>query len=618
MLRVDVVREYEIDETEIEKEVDEAIGTRLLEDIEKVYTDSIKHFEVGSILKGKVLAFIPSDVIIDCGYKSEGVIPNEEFDNFSELQVGDEVEVLLEAVEDDSGLIKLSKRKADRIRGWEKVITKYKEGDIVTGTVTRKIKGGLLVDLGIPVFLPASQIDIKPPGDISAYIGKEITCKILKIDEARQNIVVSRRRLLEEEREELKLALLGEISVGDMRKGVVKNIADFGVFVDLGGLDGLLHITDMSWGRISHPSEMVNIGEEIEVRILGIDKEREKIALGLKQKTESPWAKVDDRYPVGAKVTGQVVNIMPYGAFVKLEDGIEGLVHVSEMSWTRRVNHPSEMVGIGDSVEVLILKVNKDKQEISLSMKQTEENPWDSIEEKYPPGKKVTGLVRNLANYGAFIEIEEGIDGLLHVSDISWSKKIAHPAEMLKKGDSVEAVVLSVDKEKKRVALGMKQLEKDPWESDIPNKYQVGGVVRGKITKLTNFGAFVELEKGIEGLLHISEMSDKKIADPQGLVSIDDEVEVKIIRLDAPARKLGLSIKQVSKAPQEEVKPEAETALQETEKTEGSSLQEEVKPEAETALQETENTEDSSLQEKVKPEAETTPDETENTGGATS
>jgi small subunit ribosomal protein S1 len=595
MLRVDVVREYEIDETEIEKEVEEAIGTRLLEDIEKVYADSIKHFEMGSILKGKVLAFMPSDVIIDCGYKSEGVIPNEEFDNFSELKVGDEVEVLLEAVEDDSGLIKLSKRKADRIRGWEKVITKYKEGDIVTGTVTRKIKGGLLVDLGIPVFLPASQIDIKPPGDISAYIGKEMTCKILKIDEARQNIVVSRRRLLEEEREELKLALLGEINVGDLRKGVVKNIADFGVFVDLGGLDGLLHITDMSWGRISHPSEMVNIGEEIEVRILGIDKEKEKSALGLKQKTESPWTKVDERYPVGAKVTGQVVNIMPYGAFVKLEDGIEGLVHVSEMSWTRRVNHPSEMVGIADSVEVLILKVNKDKQEISLSMKQTEENPWDSIEEKYPPGKKVAGLVRNLANYGAFIEIEEGIDGLLHVSDISWSKKIAHPAEMLKKGDSVETVVLSVDKEKKRVALGMKQLEKDPWESDIPNKYQVGGVVGGKITKLTNFGAFVELEKGIEGLLHISEMSDKKIADPQELVSVDDEVEVKIIRLDAPARKLGLSIKQVSKAPQTEEKPEAETTPDETENTEGSSLQTEEKP-----------------------EAETTPDETENTGGASS
>ncbi|MFQ5863009.1 MAG: 30S ribosomal protein S1 [Candidatus Brocadiales bacterium] len=570
MPRVDVVRQYDIDVAEIEREVEEAVGLRLPEDMEKVYAESIKHFEVGSILKGKVLALAPSEVIIDCGYKSEGVIPNEEFENLSEIKVGDEIEILLEAVEDDSGLIKLSKRKADRIRGWEKIVTKYKEGDVVTGCVTRKIKGGLLVDLGIPVFLPASQIDIKPPGDIAEYIGKDVTCKILKIDEGRQNIVVSRRRLLEEEREKLKHKLLTEIHVGDLHKGVVKNIADFGAFVDLGGLDGLLHITDMSWGRISHPSEMLIIGQEIEVKILGIDKEKEKIALGLKQKTESPWTKVDERYPAGTKVTGQVVNIMPYGAFVKLEDGIEGLVHVSEMSWTRRINHPSETVAIGDTVEVVILKVNKEKQEISLSMKQTEENPWDRIEEKYPPCKKVTGTVRNLTNYGAFIEIEDGIDGLLHVSDISWSKKITHPAEVLKKGDTIEAVVLSVDKEKKRVALGTKQLEEDPWESDIPKRYQVGNIVKGKITKLTNFGAFVELEKGIEGLLHVSEMSDKKVTDPQGVVAIGDEVEVKIIRLDAPARKLGLSIKQVSKTTQEG-EESGEEALQKAENTEGTS-----------------------------------------------
>lgn len=568
MPRVDVVREYDIDVEEIEREVEEALGTGLPQDMKRVYADSIKHFEVGSILKGKVLAVTPSEVIVDCGYKSEGVISAEEFDNISEIKVGDEVEVLLEAVEDDSGLIKLSKRKADRIRGWEKIVTQYKEGDVVTGRVTRKIKGGLLVDLGIPVFLPASQIDIKPPGEIAEYIGREVTCKILKIDESRQNIVVSRRRLLEEEREAQKQKLLAEIQVGDIRKGVVKNIADFGAFIDLGGLDGLLHITDMSWGRISHPSEMLTIGQEIEVRILGIDKEKEKIALGLKQKTESPWTKVDEKYPVGSKVTGQVVNIMPYGAFVKLEDGVEGLVHVSEMSWTRRINHPSEMVAIGDTVEVMILKVNKEKQEISLSMKQTEENPWDHIEEKYYPGKKVTGTVRNLTNYGAFIEIEEGIDGLLHVSDISWSKKITHPAEAIKKGDTIEAVVLSVDKEKKRVALGMKQLEEDPWESDIPARYTVGSVVKGKVTKLTNFGAFVELEKGIEGLLHVSEISNKKITDPQGVLSIGDEVEVKIIRLDAPARKLGLSIKQVSKtAPEGE--ESGEEALQEAENTEG-------------------------------------------------
>jgi small subunit ribosomal protein S1 len=565
MPRVDVVRQYDIDLAEIEREVEAAVGVGLPGEMEKVYTESIRNFEAGSILKGKVLALTPTDVIIDCGYKSEGVIPSDEFDNISRLKVGDEIEVLLETVEDDSGLIKLSKRKADRIRGWEKVITRYKEGDVVTGTVTRKIKGGLLVDLGIPVFLPASQIDVKPPGDIAEYIGKEVTCKILKIDETRQNIVVSRRRLLEEEREGLKLQLLAEIKVGDIRKGVVKNIADFGAFVDLGGLDGLLHITDMSWGRISHPTDMLTIGQEIEVRVLGIDKEKEKIALGLKQKTESPWAKVEERYPAGNRVSGQVVNIMPYGAFVKLEDGIEGLVHVSEMSWTRRVNHPSEMVSIEDTVEVLILKVNKEKQEISLSMKQTEENPWDRIEQRYPPGKKISGTVRNLANYGAFVEIEDGIDGLLHVSDISWSKKVTHPGEMLKKGDTIEAVVLSVDKEKKRVALGMKQLEKDPWESDIPNKYQVGGLVKGKVTKLTNFGAFVELEKGIEGLLHVSEMSNKKVSDPQGLVSIGDEIEVKIIRLDASNRKLGLSMKQAAETTQEEGESGEET-LQETEK----------------------------------------------------
>src|SRR3990167_8281274 len=474
MPKLDLFRRFEIDQEAISREVEDALGTRVPEEMEKLYTESIKSFEVGSILKGRVLAITPTEVIVDGGYKSEGAVPSEEFEDLSEVKIVDEIEVLLEAVEADSGLIRLSKRKADRIRGWERIVTQYKEGDVVKGRVMRKIKGGLLVDLGIPVFLPASQIDIKLPGDIGEYIGKEVTCKILKIDEARQNIVVSRRKLLEEGREKQKQQLLSEIQVGELRKGIVKNIADFGAFVDLGGLDGLLHITDMSWGRINHPSELLSIGQEIEVRVLGIDKEKEKIALGLKQKTESPWAKVEERYPAGSRVSGQVVNIMPYGAFVKLEDGIEGLVHVSEMSWTRRVNHPSEMVSIEDTVEVLILKVNKEKQEISLSMKQTEENPWDRIEQRYPPGKKISGTVRNLANYGAFVEIEDGIDGLLHVSDISWSKKVTHPGEMLKKGDTIEAVVLSVDKEKKRVALGMKQLEKDPWESDIPNKYQVG------------------------------------------------------------------------------------------------------------------------------------------------
>jgi small subunit ribosomal protein S1 len=570
MPRVDVIRQYNINLEEIEKELEEALGTKKPEEMEKLYTESIRNFEVGSIIKGKVLAVTPTEIIIDGGYKSEGVIPAEEFDDLSEIRVGDEMELLLEAVEDDSGLIKLSKRKADRIRGWEKIITEYKEGDVVTGRVIRKIKGGLLVDLGIPVFLPASQIDVKPPGDIANYIGKEVTCRILKIDESRQNIVVSRRRLLEEERDKQKQKLLAEIQVGETRKGVVKNLADFGAFVDMGGLDGLLHITDMSWGRISHPSEMLSIGQEIEVKILDVDKEKDKIALGLKQTTESPWAKVEEKYPPGTKVAGQVVNIMPYGAFVKLEDGIEGLVHISEMSWTRRINQPSELVAIGNTVEVVILKVNKEKQEISLSMKQTEVSPWDLIEQKYSPGTKVKGKVRNLASYGVFVEIEEGIDGLLHVSDISWSKKVTHPSEVFKKGDTVEAVVLSVDKEKKRVALGMKQLAADPWLKDIPAKYAMGDIVKGRVTKITNFGAFVELEPGVEGLLHISELAEKKVSDPQEVVSIGDELEVKIIRLDVAQRKLGLSLKQAPAPKAEEAKAE-EGTLQGAEKSKGAS-----------------------------------------------
>ena len=462
-------KEYNVNVTDIEKEVDAIMGSEdTTKKIESTYYDSIQNFEVGSVLKGRILSAVGDNVIIDCGYKSEGMVPMSEFDGPSEIKVGEEVEVLLEAVEDDSGLIKLSKRKADRIRGWERVVAKYKEGDIITGRVTRKIKGGLLVDMGVPIFLPASQIDVKPPGDISQYIGKEVTCRILKIDEERQNIVVSRRKLIEEDRSKKKQELLSEIAVGQTRKGIVKNIADFGAFIDLGGLDGLLHITDMSWGRISHPSEMLAIDDEVEVKILGIDMEKEKVALGLKQKSENPWVNIEEKYPVGSRVKGQVVNIMSYGAFVKLEIGIEGLVHISEMSWTRRINHPSEMVAIGDMVEVVVLKIDREKEEISLSMKQTEVNPWTVIEEKYPPGTKIKGRVRNLTNYGAFIEIEEGVDGLLHISDMSWAKKVGHPSEIVKKGDKIEAVVLSVDREKKRVALGLKQLSDDPWTKEIP------------------------------------------------------------------------------------------------------------------------------------------------------
>ena len=383
----------------------------------------------------------------------------------------------LEEVEDDFGLILLSKRKADRMREWEKVIKSHKEGDVVKGKVVRKIKGGLLVNIGVNVFLPASQVDIRRPPDIGMYIDREIECVILKIDEQRRNIVVSRRKLIEDKREKMKQALLSEIAPRQLRKGTVKNIADFGAFVDLGGIDGLLHITDMSWGRISHPSELVKIDDEIEVMILNVDRDKEKIALGLKQKFPSPWELVNEKYPVGTKVKGEVVNVMSYGAFVKLEDGIEGLVHISEMSWTKRINHPSELVNIGDEVEVVVLGINQDKQEISLGMKQTQPNPWEKVAEKYPPGSKVQGTVRNLTNYGAFIELEEGVDGLLHVSDMSWTRKISHANEMLKRGDVIECQVLSVDEDRKRIALGLKQLAGDPWETTIPEKYQPGTVV---------------------------------------------------------------------------------------------------------------------------------------------
>ncbi len=557
----DILKEYNVNLEDVEREVAAIMAEEHTQaKIDSTYLTSVQNFEVGSVLKGRILRILGDNVIIDCGYKSEGMIPKFEFDDPSEINMGEEIEVLLEAVEDDSGLIKLSKRKADRIRGWERVIEKYKEGDIITGRVTRKIKGGLLVDMGVPIFLPASQIDVKPPGDIAQYIGREVTCKILKIDESRQNIVVSRRKLIEEERDKKKKELMSEIEIGQLRKGVVKNIADFGAFIDLGGLDGLLHITDMSWGRISHPSEVLAIDDEVEVKILDIDKEKEKVALGLKQKSENPWVNIEGKYPVGTRVKGQVVNIMSYGAFVKLETGIEGLVHISEMSWTRRINHPSEMVAIGDMVEVVVLKIDREKEEISLSMKQTEVNPWTIIEEKYPAGTKVKGRVRNLTNYGAFIEIEEGVDGLLHISDMSWAKKVGHPSEIVKKGDKIEALVLSVDREKKRVALGLKQLSDDPWTKEIPDKFKVNDIVKGKVTKLTNFGAFLELGKGIEGLLHVSEFSVEKVTNPADVVNIGDDLEVRVIRIEPEARKIGLSLRKITESDLRAARSEAAAA----------------------------------------------------------
>jgi small subunit ribosomal protein S1 len=497
----------------------------------------------GPILKARVVAITNNEAVVDVGLKSEGVIPLNEWDDPKSVKVGDSVDVFVEEDEADGGMILLSKRRADRILNWRRLMETTNENDTVKGRVLKKIKGGLLVDIGVPVFLPASQVDIRRPADIGEYVDRTIEAKVLKIDKERRNIVISRRKLIEEQRAMAKERLLAEIQEGQIRKGVVKNIADFGAFVDLGGIDGLLHITDMSWDRVDHPSQLVKIDQEIEVKILNVDRDKEKIALGLKQKEQNPWERVAERYPVGMRVRGEVVNIMNYGAFVKLEPGVEGLVHISEMSWTRRINHPSEVVNPGDQVDVVVLEINKDKQEISLGMKQTEVNPWTTVAEKYPPNTVVEGVVRNLTNYGAFVEIEEGIDGLLHISDMSWTKKVSHPSEMLKKGDRVRCVVLVVDQEKQRIALGLKQMTEDPWIHAVPERYQPGMVVRGKVTKITNFGVFVELEQDLEGLLHVSELSDDKVENPQDVVKIGDEVDVKILRVDVADRKIGLSKK---------------------------------------------------------------------------
>jgi small subunit ribosomal protein S1 len=541
----ELVRRFAGGDEEVNAEVDRVLHGTSKEMLDKRYEDSVKTFQADTIISGRVLRVIGTEVVIDIGYKSEGVIPVDEFENPSKLEPGQSIEVLLELIEDDTGLMILSKRKADRQRGWERVISTYREGDVVKGLVVKKIKGGLLVDIGVPVFLPASQVSIRRTGDIGELIGKDIECKIIKIDEARMNIVVSRRKLIEEQREKARTDLLTKLEVGQVRRGVVKNLADFGAFVDLGGIDGLLHITDMSWGRIQHPSEMLKIEMEIEVKVLRFDRERNRIALGLKQLTPSPWEGIEGRYPVASRHKGQVVNLMPYGAFVKLEDGVEGLVHVSEMSWTRRVNHPSEVVNIGDEVDVVVLDINHNKQEISLGMKQTEANPWSMVEGNYPVGTVIEGQVRNLTNYGAFVELEEGIDGLLHVSDMSWTKKINHPSEMLKIGDTVKAVVLSVDADKKRVALGLKQLQEDPWKHAIPRRFSVGDCLSGAVTKSTNFGVFVELEDGLEGLLHISELGPKKIHSPEEVVRVGDKVQVRILKVDPEERKIGLTLIQV-------------------------------------------------------------------------
>ena len=544
--------------------------------IEQNYTDSeideLISQEVDpqrdKIVDGRIVRIENEFVIVDVGAKSEGLIPVSEWEEDEEApKVGDTVKVLVEDTEDTMsaedvmyrGMIVLSKRKAAKIEAWNRMMETVKEDDVVEGKVSKKIKGGLLVDIGgVNVFLPASQVDVRRPADVNEFIDKTIRCVILKIDSARRNIVVSRRALIEKERAAKKTLLLNELEVGQRRTGTVKNIAEFGAFIDLGGIDGLLHITDMSWGRVTDPREVVSIDQKIEVVVLNIDHEKEKISLGLKQLTESPWAYVEEKYPVGSRVHGTVVNVMSYGAFVKLEEGVEGLVHISEMSWTKRISHPNEILHNGDEIDVVILGINKEKQEISLGLKHTMNNPWENVEEKYPVGAKVKGTVRNLTNYGAFVELEEGVDGLLHISDMSWVRKITHPSEVVRKNEEIECVVTSVDKKNRRIALGLKQMTEDPWVSRIPSKYHTGDRVVGKVTKITNFGVFVSLEDDLEGLLHISELANHKVENPEDVVKVDDEIEVVVLRVDVADRKIGLSRKRAES--NEEVPAEEEPA----------------------------------------------------------
>ena len=543
---VDILEQLDLTQEDIDERVNEIMGGIEAESLEGLYQDSTQEFKEDTIIDGEVIDIQDGDAIIDIGYKSEGIVSLDEFEDPDDVEVGEVYEVLLESVEEQGGMLQISHEKGRQIRAWEKIIDEKEEGDIVEGKVVRQVKGGLLVDIGgITVFLPASQVDIRKVPDIGVFIGEEVKCKILKIDEERMNIIVSRRRLIEEKRERQKKKLLEEIEAGQVREGVVKNIVDFGVFVELGGVDGLLHITDMSWGRVEDPREKVELDEKITVKVLDVDKERERIALGLKQLHDNPWENINEKYPVGSRVEARVVNILPYGAFLEIEQGLEGLLHISEMSWTERINHPSEVVSIGDVMEVVILSVNEEKEEISLGLKQTERNPWNVAREKYPPGTRIEGSVRNLTSYGAFIEVEENIDGLLHVSDVSWTQNISYPSEVFEKGDQVEAMILSIDPGSQRVSLGKKQLEQNPWETWIPEKFSEGSTLTGPITKLTNFGAFVELTEELDGLLHVSKIAVENVGVPSDVFDEGDEVEVEVLRLQPEEGKISLSLAEV-------------------------------------------------------------------------
>ena len=523
--------------------------------MEEALSQSQTNFAAGQIVKGTIIEIRSKEIMVDIGYKSEGSVPTNEFEDLEEeLKIGDQVDVLIIQLEDRDGMVVLSHEQAIFKQNWDNIRAICEEGGRIKGRIKAAVKGGLIVNIGVEAFLPSSQIDVNTPSDLDALVGQAFEFKVVKLNLERQNIVLSRRELLEEERSEQRAQLLGEMVPGDVRKGTVKNLTDFGAFIDLNGLDGLLHVTDMSWGRITHPSQLLAVGQELEVVVLDINKDTERVSLGLKQKQENPWENIDDKYPIGEKVSGKVVNLMPYGAFVELEPGVEGLVHVTELSWTKRINKPSEVLKADDEIEAVVLGINRDEQKISLGVRQLDANPWDLAEQKYPVGSKVAGKIRNLTSYGAFMGLEEGLDAMIHVSDISWTRKINHPSEVLNKGMEVEAQVLEVDRENQRISAGMKQLAEDPWET-IDNYYKVGDLVKGKVSKLASFGAFVGLEHDIDGLVHISQVSEERVDKIKNALKVDEEVNARVIKIDRADRRIGLSIKAANYS-QEQLKEE--------------------------------------------------------------
>src|SRR5467141_3889688 len=524
--------------------------------MQDVMSKPMPDFREGSIVKGHILEVRPREVLVDIGYKSEGVIPLAEFEDVENLEVGDEVDVLLERLENDEGMVVLSKEKAAYRQNWNKIAAVFEGDGLIKGKVKSVVKGGLMVNIGVEAFLPASQIDVVPPKDLQQFVGNTYDFKIVKLNDDRKNVVLSRREVIEQERSDKRQKFMEGVNVGNRVTGTVKNLTDFGAFIDLDGMDGLLHITDMTWGRLGHPSELVKVGQQLEVQVLDINKEKERVSLGLKQLQKNPWDQIEERFPAGQKVKGKITNLVPYGAFVELEEGVEGLIHVSELSWTKRIMRPSDILSVGQEVEAVVLGVNKEEQKISLGLRQLEPNPWDEIEKKFEIGSRVKGQIRNMTAYGAFVELADGIDGMIHVSDLSWTRKINHPSEVFKKNDEVEAAVIDIDKVNQRISLGIKQLAEDPWKN-IDEKYKIGDLVKGKVTKLASFGAFVQLNDDIDGLVHISQLSEDHVAKVKDVLKLGQEVEARVIKVDKVERRIGLSIKAANYS-EEELRKESE------------------------------------------------------------